>query len=383
MGLLASLLGNTAITATKLAEEAGAEKAKARESEALLNRQMALADYQAKVQREAELFKASLAERRDQANAKTRMAADAGGDAALQESAFRKFKRDLGQTDATDEQLKQVFDSQYYEQSVAPGDANSDRYNPLESERLLSRRNEALKLGAGAGLLDSYTKEIDGAKKAEKAARDEALRNRKEDRADRQFALQQQQQAALEADRQARLAIDQARLDADTKNRSRIKPVEVLQAVNAAIETNRKLLNDGNLSAEQSDAVKKQIETWIGERDQLMRNVKEPGVSGGGPLAGIGGPMTQADLDAIDREIALVKKSTTVSDEKKAGQLQILESERKKFVERMAGDKKSDPTDTKSLSTPPLDRLKEGKVTTFANGQKWKLVNGKPVQVKD
>ena len=31
--------------------------------------------------------------------------------------------------------------------------------------------------------------------------------------------------------------------------------------------------------------------------------------------------------------------------------------------------------------TPPVDKLKEGKVTTFGNGQKWTLQNGKQVQV--
>jgi hypothetical protein len=32
--------------------------------------------------------------------------------------------------------------------------------------------------------------------------------------------------------------------------------------------------------------------------------------------------------------------------------------------------------------TPPLDRLKEGQITKFANGQEWTLQGGKPKQVK-
>ena len=35
-----------------------------------------------------------------------------------------------------------------------------------------------------------------------------------------------------------------------------------------------------------------------------------------------------------------------------------------------------------SVNTPPLDRLKEGQVTKFANGQEWTLQGGKPKQVK-
>jgi len=35
-----------------------------------------------------------------------------------------------------------------------------------------------------------------------------------------------------------------------------------------------------------------------------------------------------------------------------------------------------------SVNTPPVSALKEGQTTTFANGQKWTLQNGKPVQVK-
>ena len=35
-----------------------------------------------------------------------------------------------------------------------------------------------------------------------------------------------------------------------------------------------------------------------------------------------------------------------------------------------------------SGNTPPLDRLKEGQVTKFANGQEWTLQGGKPKQVK-
>jgi hypothetical protein len=35
-----------------------------------------------------------------------------------------------------------------------------------------------------------------------------------------------------------------------------------------------------------------------------------------------------------------------------------------------------------SVNTPPLDKLKEGQVTKFANGQEWTLQGGKPKQVK-
>lgn len=45
-------------------------------------------------------------------------------------------------------------------------------------------------------------------------------------------------------------------------------------------------------------------------------------------------------------------------------------------------DTKPDATDTPRGSTPPVSLLQAGKVTTFANGQKWTLRDGKAVQVK-
>lgn len=39
-------------------------------------------------------------------------------------------------------------------------------------------------------------------------------------------------------------------------------------------------------------------------------------------------------------------------------------------------------TPDQPVNTPPIDRLQEGKNTSFANGQVWTLKNGKPIQVK-
>lgn len=67
------------------------------------------------------------------------------------------------------------------------------------------------------------------------------------------------------------------------------------------------------------------------------------------------------------------------------------EAYRKRYVEglvrdqlAMAGYEMPDAQAPAPVSLPPevLSKLKEGTVTTFANGQKWTMQNGKPVQVK-
>jgi hypothetical protein len=63
------------------------------------------------------------------------------------------------------------------------------------------------------------------------------------------------------------------------------------------------------------------------------------------------------------------KRSTTVGNLEKAG------FDVKGFKE------KSNAFEAPSES-PPINALKEGQTTTFANGQSWTLRQGKPVQVK-
>jgi hypothetical protein len=35
-----------------------------------------------------------------------------------------------------------------------------------------------------------------------------------------------------------------------------------------------------------------------------------------------------------------------------------------------------------TANPPPISKLREGQVTEFSNGQRWKLQNGKPVKVE-
>lgn len=66
--------------------------------------------------------------------------------------------------------------------------------------------------------------------------------------------------------------------------------------------------------------------------------------------------------------------------------IKSLQREHDTYASLLAGTQsgkgeKSDPKPDASTSTPPTSALKEGKVTSFANGQKWTIKGGKAVQV--
>lgn len=276
-----------------------------------------------------EELKAKREEQKAQKDAAMRVEADEAGRRTLQGRNFEQFKRDLGQTDATDEQLREVFEQQYFDRDVAPGDANSKRFDPKDSEFTGAARTEAMKRGASSGLINSLTTE------------------KKEQEGLERYADQTERQARLDAQRerneQARLEQGERRVAAS----ERTAEASVIRAERAGSSAGKP---DDKLS-----------ETQKARLDILKRNV-------------------------LEAEKAL-GDAGTIKSRRDAAQARVEEAYRKldEFTAQVDG-KPSTPkppaTENKPAATPPVSRLQEGRQTTFANGQVWTLKNGKAVQVK-
>lgn len=132
----------------------------ARDAEA---KQLALEEWRARIREEYELAREKRAEDRRRAEEQRHLdtymvSGDRARDSLLQRE-FEKFKADLGATDATEDELRAVFEQQYFDRSVAPGDANSNRYNPKDSDFLREQRAQAVGgMGAPTGLISELYK---------------------------------------------------------------------------------------------------------------------------------------------------------------------------------------------------------------------------------
>jgi hypothetical protein len=94
-----------------------------------------------------------------------------------------------------------------------------------------------------------------------------------------------------------------------------------------------------------------------------------PGKAGGAGVALMqnpSGPITQADFQAGEAQFP----NATYPLETQADMV------RQMLTDPVGGGQST------QVSAPPADRLKEGVVTTFKNGQRWTLKGGKPVQVQ-
>lgn len=326
MGMLAGFIGGVANTGQKMLQFD-------REREGRMTDRMAEMDYAAeldlKKQQAVEALRAKVAEATAQRDAAMRVEADEAGRQTLQGRNFEQFKRDLGQTDATDEQLRQVFEQQYFDRDVAPGDANSKRFDPKDSEFTGAARTEAMKRGASSGLINSLTTE------------------KKEQEGLERYADQTERQARLDAQRERK---EQAQLEQGERRvaaSERTAEASVIRAERAGSSAGKP---DDKLS-----------ETQKARLDILKRNV-------------------------LEAEKAL-GDAGTIKSRRDAAQARVEEAYRKldEFTAQVDG-KPSTPkppaTENKPAATPPVSRLQEGRQTTFANGQVWTLKNGKAVQVK-
>jgi hypothetical protein len=82
---------------------------------------------------------------------------------------FEKFKKDLGQTDMADEDLRKVFNEQYDQRKVGNFEG-ADRYVERYSKQKEDVLNEIRRAGGSSGLINQAVAELKGVREAERAA---------------------------------------------------------------------------------------------------------------------------------------------------------------------------------------------------------------------
>jgi len=102
-----------------------------------------------------------------------------------------------------------------------------------------------------------------------------------------------------------------------------------------------------------------------------------------------GASLTAGEQKAWDKTSINPGMSPSMIRNRMAEREALIEAKRNTTVENFGkagydvkGFKEKSDFYNPSVNTPPISALKEGQTTTFANGQKWTLQNGKPIQVK-
>lgn len=102
-----------------------------------------------------------------------------------------------------------------------------------------------------------------------------------------------------------------------------------------------------------------------------------------------GASLTAGEQKAWDKTSINPGMSPSMIKNRMAEREALIEAKRNTTVENLGkagydvkGFKEKTDFYNPSVNTPPVSALKEGQTTTFANGQKWTLQSGKPVQVK-
>lgn len=102
-----------------------------------------------------------------------------------------------------------------------------------------------------------------------------------------------------------------------------------------------------------------------------------------------GASLTAGEQKAWDKTSINPGMSPSMIKNRMAEREALIEAKRNTTVENLGkagydvkGFKEKTDFYNPSVNTPPVSALKEGQTTTFANGQKWSLQGGKPVQVK-
>ena len=122
MSFLESLAGNAAITAegiisSRIAKRDAMEQEDRRSANSLAN-QKSLAQFNEELAASRAATIAALKVESDERSAAIYNKAADAAPAAGDERRFQKFKADIGQTDATEDQLRTVFKNQYNERTV-------------------------------------------------------------------------------------------------------------------------------------------------------------------------------------------------------------------------------------------------------------------------
>lgn len=274
---------------------------------------------------------------------------------------FAKFRDDLRATGGgegmSEEQLREVFDSQYNnKQSTA--EAGGTRYMEPESRNKADVLDELRKGGASGGLLKTARDDLASTQRAEQLSRSEALKEKQLDQRDRQFAERLDQQARL-ADERNRVTLEAAdrRASGSGKKPSEIDQTEklsVLKDVKAKADATRPKRSDYASEKRYAEAMTKWQESEDGQiSTEASRRIKE--VFGGAPSKAQ--PMDDAgsasgDVDSLRREISRVeggKDNPAVKSER----LAILREElRKAEGQAKTAGQKSTVKDNQTTGVP-------------------------------
>lgn len=151
---------------------------------------------------------------------------------------FEKFKADVGQTDASDEQLRKVFDAQYNQREVGDFEG-ADRYVEPYSKQREDVLNEIRKLGGSSTAIKEGRETVKLAQTAEQAATKEARDARRLDLQERRIEQQGQYQAGLvdARMRQAEAAGARANRPAADKGGSQERLTTMMNTANQTIRS--------------------------------------------------------------------------------------------------------------------------------------------------
>lgn len=239
----------------------------------------------------------------DERNAAIYNEAEQAAGPAGDERRFNKFKTDIGQTDATDEQLRAVFKDKYNQRAVGNFDG-ADRYVDPESANRQDIVSELRKKAAPATMIQSAQNDYKSQLGAERQATIDALNARKADQADkkeehRYGTTYMQAQASLNA---SIAAMKRAEKSGDAQALGDAK-TSATQAMNSAREAmaNMTDLTKGSIRIENGvpigspDAVEqyKDLQKLLRSATSDL-NRKFDAKAGGQPPAA-GKPITQAE----------------------------------------------------------------------------------------
>ena len=184
MSFFGSLIGNAAIAGNgiigrEIEHRQSIEQDKQRSTSALANSK-SLADHNSELAHQKELLIQEMKAKSDERNAAIYLKAADAAPAAGDERRFQKFKADIGQTDATEDQLRTVFKNQY-NQRVVGNFGEADRYTDPASANSQDIVSELRKNAAPATMIVSAQKDHQSLLDAERKATIDALSLRRQE----------------------------------------------------------------------------------------------------------------------------------------------------------------------------------------------------------
>ena len=230
-------------------------------------------DYELRKTEWAEQLKSAREEVRAKREATQAAAIDDKAESTLKEQEWKKFRADLGNSDMPENELRQVFESQYYDKQVTD-EQGGDRYDVKETTRAKEKLNQARQSGASSGLLKTY---MDEAKAAVKDENDKAEIARKE-RADKKREEERTQRSQKEDDqREEREARRAAEDSSRERNNSRMQITALIQSVGRQLEQVNNQIRDINrstLKPQPGSPEYKDYQNLMDERKQLTSSLR-------------------------------------------------------------------------------------------------------------